>query len=183
MPGYHCVNSFSENSLKIFLCLCHLLITTTPTAQTKKILIILTSRLWLTESSENLRRFCFQLLRRVLLELYRIRFTVYKPEDEMRRACGTHGTEETFCGVLAGKPEGKGWVERPRRRWEEKFKMNLKPIRWKSLAWIHLHHDRDKGTTESGTCRGSGLVWSSASHSGDLSSDSDQPIWDLWWTK
>jgi hypothetical protein len=36
--------------------------------------------------------------------------------------------------VLAGKPEGKEWFGRPRRRWEDTFKMNLKPIGWKSLA-------------------------------------------------
>jgi hypothetical protein len=33
--------------------------------------------------------------------------------------------------VLMGKPEGKRPLERPRRRWEDGLKMNLREIGWR----------------------------------------------------
>jgi hypothetical protein len=59
---------------------------------------------------------------------------VIKPENEMSAACGTNGTDDTFCKVLVRKPEGKEWLGRLRLGGENKFKMDLKPIGWKSLA-------------------------------------------------
>jgi hypothetical protein len=44
---------------------------------------------------------------------------------------------------LVGKPEGKRPLERPRRRWEEGIKMDLREIGWGSVEWIHLAQDRD----------------------------------------
>jgi hypothetical protein len=41
--------------------------------------------------------------------------------------------------VLVGKPEGK----RPRRRWEDGIKMDLREIGWGVLKWIHLAQYRD----------------------------------------
>jgi hypothetical protein len=32
--------------------------------------------------------------------------------------------------VLVGKPEGKRPLRRPRRRWEDEIKMNLREIGW-----------------------------------------------------
>jgi hypothetical protein len=34
------------------------------------------------------------------------------------------------CRVLAWKPEGKRPLERPRRRWEDGLKMDLREIGW-----------------------------------------------------
>jgi hypothetical protein len=45
--------------------------------------------------------------------------------------------------VLVGKPEGKGPLERPRRRWEDGIKMDLREIGWGGVEWIHLAQDRD----------------------------------------
>jgi hypothetical protein len=42
-----------------------------------------------------------------------------------------------------GKPEGKGALERPRRRWEDVIKMDLREIGWGGVEWIHLAQDRD----------------------------------------
>jgi hypothetical protein len=36
-------------------------------------------------------------------------------------------------GILVGKPEGRRPVERPRRRWEDNIKMDLREVGWK--AW------------------------------------------------
>jgi hypothetical protein len=41
------------------------------------------------------------------------------------------------------KPEGKRPVGRPRCRWEDNIKTNLREI-WDDMEWIHLVHDRDQ---------------------------------------
>jgi hypothetical protein len=46
--------------------------------------------------------------------------------------------------VLMGKPEGKRPLRRPRRRWEDGIKMDLREIGWGSVEWIHLAQDRDR---------------------------------------
>jgi hypothetical protein len=47
--------------------------------------------------------------------------------------------------VLVGKPKGKRPLERPRRRWEDGIKMDLREIGWGGggVEWIHLAQDRD----------------------------------------
>jgi hypothetical protein len=47
--------------------------------------------------------------------------------------------------VLMGKPKGNRPPERPRRRWEDGIKMDLREIGWGGggIEWIHLAHDRD----------------------------------------
>jgi hypothetical protein len=45
--------------------------------------------------------------------------------------------------VLVGKTEGKRPLVRPRRRWEDGIKMDLREIGWGSVEWIHLARDRD----------------------------------------
>jgi hypothetical protein len=43
--------------------------------------------------------------------------------------------------VLAGKPEGKRPLRRPRRRWEDNIKME---VGCEGMDWIELAQDRDK---------------------------------------
>jgi hypothetical protein len=45
---------------------------------------------------------------------------------------------------LVGKPEGKIPLERPRCRWEDGIKMDLREIGWGGVEWIHLAQDRDR---------------------------------------
>jgi len=45
--------------------------------------------------------------------------------------------------VLVGKPEGKRPLGRPRRRWEDNIKMNLKEVGCGGMDWIDLAQDRD----------------------------------------
>jgi len=45
--------------------------------------------------------------------------------------------------VLVGKPEGKRPVERPRRRWKDNIKMDLREVRWGG-DWMELAQDRDR---------------------------------------
>jgi hypothetical protein len=44
--------------------------------------------------------------------------------------------------VLVGRPEGKRPLGRPRRRWEDNIKMNLRKIRINGANWIQLAQDR-----------------------------------------
>jgi hypothetical protein len=46
--------------------------------------------------------------------------------------------------VLMGRPEGKRPLGRPRSRWEEGIRMNLREIGWGSVEWIQLAQDRDR---------------------------------------
>jgi hypothetical protein len=40
--------------------------------------------------------------------------------------------------VLVGRPEGKRPLGRPRRRWEDNIKMNLREIWIDEMSWIRL---------------------------------------------
>jgi hypothetical protein len=45
--------------------------------------------------------------------------------------------------VLVGKPEGRRPLGRPRRRWEDNIKMDLREG-WEGADWIDLAQDRDR---------------------------------------
>jgi hypothetical protein len=45
---------------------------------------------------------------------------------------------------LVGKPEGKRPLGRPRCRWEDNIKTELKEIGWEGVDWILLAQDRDQ---------------------------------------
>jgi hypothetical protein len=49
------------------------------------------------------------------------------------------GEKRNAYGILVGKPEGKRPLERPRRRWVDNIKMDLREI-W----WIDMAQDRDQ---------------------------------------
>ncbi|KAJ4438741.1 hypothetical protein ANN_14692 [Periplaneta americana] len=46
--------------------------------------------------------------------------------------------------VLVGRPEGKIPLERPRRRWEDNVKMDLREVGYDDRDWINLAQDRDQ---------------------------------------
>jgi hypothetical protein len=46
--------------------------------------------------------------------------------------------------ILVGKPEGKRPLERPRRRWEDNIRMDLRKTGWEGVDWMHLAQDTDK---------------------------------------
>jgi hypothetical protein len=46
--------------------------------------------------------------------------------------------------ILVGRPEGRRPLGRPRRRWEDNIKMDLREIRFGDVDWIHLGKDRDR---------------------------------------
>jgi hypothetical protein len=42
------------------------------------------------------------------------------------------------CRILVGKPDGKWPLKRPRRRWEDNNKIDLREIGWDGMDWINL---------------------------------------------
>jgi hypothetical protein len=46
--------------------------------------------------------------------------------------------------VLVGKPEGKRPLGRPRRRWENGFRMDLRETGLGGLDWFRLAQDMDR---------------------------------------
>jgi hypothetical protein len=53
------------------------------------------------------------------------------------------GEKRNVYKVLKGNPEGKRPLGRPRRRWEDAIRMNLRETGWGSVEWIQLAQDRD----------------------------------------
>jgi hypothetical protein len=47
-----------------------------------------------------------------------------------------------FTGFLVGRPEGKRPLRRPKRRWEDNIKMDLREIGIDGVKWIQLAQDR-----------------------------------------
>jgi hypothetical protein len=46
--------------------------------------------------------------------------------------------------IVVGRPEGRRPLGRPRRRWEDNIKMDLREIGFGNADWIDLAHDRDR---------------------------------------
>jgi hypothetical protein len=46
--------------------------------------------------------------------------------------------------ILVGKPEGRRPLGRPRRRWVDNIKMDLREIGWDGMDWIDLAQNRDQ---------------------------------------
>jgi hypothetical protein len=45
---------------------------------------------------------------------------------------------------LFGRPEEKKSLGRPRRRWEDNIRMDLREIWWEIVDWMHMAEDRDQ---------------------------------------
>jgi hypothetical protein len=54
------------------------------------------------------------------------------------------GEQRNAYGILVGKPEGKRPLGRPRRRWVDNIKMDLREIGWDGMDWIDLAQERDQ---------------------------------------
>jgi hypothetical protein len=46
--------------------------------------------------------------------------------------------------ILVGRPEGRRPLGRPRCRWEDNIKMDLRETGFGDVDWIHLAQDRDR---------------------------------------
>jgi hypothetical protein len=48
------------------------------------------------------------------------------------------------CKIMVGKPEGKRPLGRPKCRWVDNIKMNLRDVGWGGIDWIDLAQNRDR---------------------------------------
>jgi hypothetical protein len=53
-------------------------------------------------------------------------------DDEMARECRTYGM--SAYRILVGKPEGKRPLGRPRHRWEDNMKIDLRGTGWGGMV-------------------------------------------------
>jgi hypothetical protein len=54
------------------------------------------------------------------------------------------GEKRNACKILVGKPKRKRPLGRPRRRWVENIKMDLREIGLAGVDWTHMGQDRDQ---------------------------------------
>jgi hypothetical protein len=59
-------------------------------------------------------------------------------------ACSTNGGKRNVYRILVGKLERKKPLRRPRRRWVDNIKIDIREIRWDGMDWIDLVQDRDQ---------------------------------------
>jgi hypothetical protein len=60
----------------------------------------------------------------------------------MGGTCSTNGEKRSAYRILVGKSEGNRPIGRPRLRWEDNVKMDLREIGWGAMDWIDLAQDR-----------------------------------------
>jgi hypothetical protein len=48
------------------------------------------------------------------------------------------GEKRNAYRILVGKPEGKRSLGRPRRKWVDNIKMDLREIRWDGVDWMDM---------------------------------------------
>jgi hypothetical protein len=56
----------------------------------------------------------------------------------MDGACSTNGGKRNAYRILVGKPKGKRSLVRPRSKWVDNIKMELREIGWDGVDWIGL---------------------------------------------
>jgi hypothetical protein len=54
------------------------------------------------------------------------------------------GEKRNAYKILVGKPEGKRPLGRPRRRWVDNIKIDLREIGCEGMDWIEVAQDRDQ---------------------------------------
>jgi hypothetical protein len=54
------------------------------------------------------------------------------------------GEKRNACRLLVGKPKGKRPLGRPRHRWEDNIRMDLREVEWVDVDWIDLAKDRKR---------------------------------------
>jgi hypothetical protein len=65
----------------------------------------------------------------------------HNQEVEVGGTCGTHGGRSVYR-VLVGRPEDKRPLGRPRRKWDDNIKLDLREIGIDGTNWIRLTQDR-----------------------------------------
>jgi hypothetical protein len=61
----------------------------------------------------------------------------------MGRVCSKNEKRNAY-NILVRKLEGKRPLGRPRRRWVDNVKMDLREIGWDGIDWLDMAQDRDQ---------------------------------------
>jgi hypothetical protein len=88
---------------------------------------------WGKLHTEELHNFSRNLIRMIKSRM--MRWTGYVAQ---------RGAKRNAYGILVGKPEGKRPLGRPRRRWVDNIKTDLRDTGWEEMDWIDLAEDRDR---------------------------------------
>ena len=67
-----------------------------------------------------------------------------KMEKKMVTAFSTHGREDRYVQGLVVTPERKRKFRRPKFRWQDTIKIDLKGTGYDKIDWIHLTQDREE---------------------------------------
>jgi hypothetical protein len=70
--------------------------------------------------------------------------TTYLQQAVTLHVCNAVTRKRNVYRILVGKPEGKTPLGRPRRRWEDNIRMDLREIGWSGMDWIDLTQDGDQ---------------------------------------
>jgi hypothetical protein len=62
----------------------------------------------------------------------------------MDRACSTNETKRNPYKILVEKSGGKRPLGRPRRKWVDNIKIDLREVEWDSMDWIDLAQEKDQ---------------------------------------
>jgi hypothetical protein len=54
------------------------------------------------------------------------------------------GEKRNAYRILVGNPEGKRQLGKPRHRWVDNIKIDLREIGWDGMDWIDLAQNRDQ---------------------------------------
>jgi hypothetical protein len=73
-----------------------------------------------------------------MIKTRRMRFDVYVARIEEKM---------NAYKILVGKPEGKRPLGRPRSRWVDNIKIDLRETGWDGVDWIDMAQDRDQWRT------------------------------------
>jgi hypothetical protein len=64
-------------------------------------------------------------------------------EDEMDGACRVMDGEDEKCKpILIRKCEGMRSLRRPRRRWDDNIRLDVRKVEWEGVDWIYLSQHR-----------------------------------------
>jgi hypothetical protein len=81
-------------------------------------------------------------------ELYDLYFspniTLLFKKNVMGSSCGRYGWQKVYIQDFVLRPREDNPLGRPRRRWEDNIKMNLKEMGRGGMDWIHQAQDRDR---------------------------------------
>jgi hypothetical protein len=75
------------------------------------------------------------------------------------RWTGRMGEKTNAYRILVGKPEGKRLLGRPRHRWMNNIKIDLREIGWGIMDWIDMAQDMDQWMALVNTPSGSINCW------------------------